>query len=169
MAERPSQLAREAFIERFGGVFEHSPWIAEAVWDQGLGPDQDDAAGLHAAMCRVMRAAPDEAKLRLIRAHPDLAGRLAVAGGLAPASSAEQASAGLDRCSPAEFARFNALNRAYRARFGFPFVTAVRGRSRADILAEFERRLGNEPEAEFAEALRQIERIALLRLQSLLA
>jgi 2-oxo-4-hydroxy-4-carboxy-5-ureidoimidazoline decarboxylase len=164
----PCRMSREAFIERFGGVFEHSPWIPAAVWDAGLTPKQDSALGLHAAMVRALRQASDERKLELIRAHPDLAGRLAVQGELTAASSQEQASAGLDRCTPEEFARFQALNDAYRARFGFPFIMAVKGRRRAEILAAFEDRLANDPVREFETALDEIERIARLRLESLL-
>jgi 2-oxo-4-hydroxy-4-carboxy-5-ureidoimidazoline decarboxylase len=165
---RPSGMQRSAFLARFGGVFEHSPWIAAAAWDGGLGPEVDTARGLHAALCRVLRAAPPERQLELIRAHPDLAGRLALAGGLTPESSVEQASAGLDRCSPAEYARFHELNDAYKARFGFPFVMAVRGRNRGEILEAFERRLAHSPEVERATALDEIERIALFRLKELL-
>lgn len=164
----PCRMSREAFIERFGGVFEHSPWIAAAVWDSGMTPGEDRTPGLHAAMVRVLRQASDERKLELIRAHPDLAGRLAVQDEITAASSAEQASAGLDRCTPEEFARFQALNDAYRAKFGFPFIMAVKGRTRTDILAAFEDRVASEPEREFETALREIERIGRLRLEALL-
>jgi len=162
-------MSREGFVARFGGVFEHSPWIAEAVWARGLGPEHDTADGLHAAMAHEMRRADRAAKLALIRAHPDLAGRLAIDGGLTASSSAEQASAGLDRCTPAELERFLELNEAYKARFGFPFIMAVKGRSRAEILAAFERRIRHDPEQEFATALAEIEKIAHLRLVDLLS
>lgn len=172
MAEKeelaPSRMTRGAFALRFGGVFEHSPWIAEATWDAGLTPAEDEAAGLHAAMVKVLRRAGRERKLALIRAHPDLAGRLAVRGDLSAASSAEQASAKLDRCSPDEYARFQRLNEAYRAKFGFPFIMAVKGRPRAEILAAFERRIDNDAEQEFATALTEVEKIARLRLNDLL-
>jgi OHCU decarboxylase len=164
----PSRMSREAFVGRFGGVFEHSPWIAEAAWDAGLTPEQDTAAGLLAAMLKTLRRAPRERKLSLIQAHPDLAGRLAVQGELTAASRAEQASAGLDRCTPEEYERFQALNEAYRAKFDFPFIMAVRGRTRREILAAFEDRVANDPVREFETALEQIERIARLRLQALL-
>ena len=166
--EPPSRMNKETFVERFGGVFEHSPWIAEAAWEAGLGPVHDTASGLHAAMRAVLRAAPAARQLDLIRAHPDLAGRLAVRGELTAASTSEQASAGLDRCTPEEYARFTVLNDAYRARFGFPFIMAVKGRSRGEILAAFERRVGNDPDEEFRTTLAEIERIALLRLRDLL-
>jgi urate oxidase len=168
VADRPSRLPKEAFVARFGSVFEHSPWIAAAAWEQGLGPDADTAEGLHARLCAVLRAADETRQLELIRAHPDLAGRLALANQLTPESTAEQTSAGLDRLSPAELARFTELNEAYKARFGFPFVIAVKGRSTAEILEAFEARLRNGAAAELATALEQIERIALLRLEALL-
>src|SRR5690242_14660245 len=112
---RPERLTRQAFLDRFGGVFEHSPWIAEAVWDESLGENARTAEELHEAMCRVLRAAGPERQLALVRAHPDLAGKLALAGRLTAASSGEQASAGLDGLTPEELARFRALNDAYKA------------------------------------------------------
>jgi OHCU decarboxylase len=160
-------MARGAFLARFGGVYEHSPWVAEGVLAAGLGPDHDSAEGLQAAMAQVVEAANRDQQLALLRAHPDLAGRLAVAGGLTTSSTAEQASAGLDRCTPDEFARFQALNAAYREKFGFPFIMAVRGRSRTEILAAFERRVANDAETEFATALAEVHKIALLRLREL--
>ncbi|TWA84701.1 OHCU decarboxylase [Azospirillum brasilense] len=167
---RPSEMDRASFVARFGGVFEHSPWVAEGAWDAGNqgGNLPDDADGLHAAMVAVLRAAGHDRKLALLNAHPDLAGRLALRGELTADSTAEQASAGLDRCTPEEFARFTELNDAYKARFGFPFILAVKGRSRADILEAFETRLSNGPEEEFATALAQVERITWLRLKDLL-
>ncbi|MGQ7791566.1 2-oxo-4-hydroxy-4-carboxy-5-ureidoimidazoline decarboxylase [Faunimonas sp. B44] len=164
---RPSTLSRDAFVARFGGVYEHSPWIAETAWDAGIGPEADTPEGLAAALRRALSAAPGESKLALIRAHPDLAGRAAVAGELTRSSRDEQAGAGLDRCTPEEFRRFQDLNEAYKAKFGFPFILAVAGRTRQEILAAFEARLGNPPEAEFAEALRQVDRIAALRLAAM--
>jgi OHCU decarboxylase len=163
----PSALNRDTFVARFASVFEHSPWIAQAAWDQGIGPEQDNPDGLHAAFCAVLAKADRSAKIALVRAHPDLAGKLAIEGGLTHESRAEQASAGLDRCSPDEFARFQTLNAAYTERFSFPFVIAVRGLTRAQILAAFEQRVTNDSEAELATALVQIERIALLRIRDL--
>ena len=164
----PSAMDRAPFIARFGGVFEHSAWIAEAAWETGLGAGQDSAEGLHAALCTVFRAASPDRQLAVLRAHPDLAGRLAVAGELTASSSAEQAGAGLDRCTPAEFARFQDLNTRYVSRFGFPFIMAVKGRSRAEILDAFGRRIDNPADIEFAAALDEVETIALLRLKDLL-
>lgn len=118
-------------------------------------------------MSAIVDAADEETKLALIRAHPDLAGRAAIRGGLTAASSEEQASAGLDQCTEEEYARFQSLNGRYRKKFGFPFVMAVRGRNRADILAAFERRLGNGREEEMVTALREIHKIARLRLEAM--
>jgi 2-oxo-4-hydroxy-4-carboxy-5-ureidoimidazoline decarboxylase len=158
------RLDRERFVELFGGVFEHAPWIAEQAFDAGPFPS---IGALHGAMAEAMRGASRERQLALIRAHPDLAGRAAVAGSLTPASAAEQTGAGLDRCTPEEFTRFRELNDSYKRKFGFPFILAVKGKTRTEILAAFERRLGNAPDAEFEEALDQIARIARLRLEDL--
>ena len=163
--KRPSELDRDEFVALFGGVYEHSPWIAERVWDAGDVPD--DPAVLAEAMAEVVEQTGAEAQLALLRAHPDLAGRLAVVGELTPESSAEQTSAGLDRCTPEEFAEFQHLNRKYTGRFGFPFIIAVRGRDRSAILAAFRRRLHNDADVEFREALNQVHQIARLRLAAM--
>ena len=160
-------MGRTLFAEVFGNVFEHTPSIAERAHAAGLSSDQDSAEGLHAAMVTAMRACPPTEREVLISAHPDLAGRLALDGNLTEASTGEQASAGLDRLSPSELARFTALNASYRERFGFPFIIAVKGLEKHDILSAFERRLRLTPEAERTEALAQIERIALLRLKAI--
>ena len=164
---RPSRMDRATFLEVFGGVYEHSPWIAEAAYEAGLAGAQDNAESLHAALVAVVEAADREAKLALLRAHPDLAGKLALAGALTHDSAGEQAGAGLDRCSPDELARFQALNARYRERFGFPFVIAVKGLTRREILAAFERRIENGADTEFEAALAQVHRIALLRLRAI--
>ena len=166
--ERPSTMERDAFVARFGGVFEHSPWIAEAAHALELGPAHDTATGVHNALARVFRAASDAERLGVLRAHPDLAGKLAAAKRLTPESSQEQASAGLDALTDAERARFTELNATYVERFGFPYIIAVRGLTKDDILAAFERRIGNDRATEFATACRQVERIALLRLRDML-
>ena len=166
--ERPSTMDRETFVARFGGVFEHSPWIAERAWEDELGPAHDTAVGLHSALARKFRSASGEERLGVLKAHPDLAGRLAAARRLTEASAAEQASAGLDALTDTERARFTALNRAYMEKHGFPFIVAVRDHDRAGILQAFERRLANESGTEFAEACRQVERIAELRLREML-
>ena len=158
---------RDDFIARFGGEFEHSPWIAEAAYDAGL-PSALTVDGLHAVLCAAMCAAPRDRRQALIVAHPDLAGRLSRAGRLTAASSAEQASAGLDSLSDDYFESFTALNTAYTEKFAMPFVMAVKGRRLGDILAAFKTRLDNDPEAEFSTALCEIEKIALLRIQELM-
>ena len=152
-------LAR--FVARYGGLFEHSPWVAERTFGRGPFADREH---LHRELCATMRAAPREEQLALIRAHPDLAGRLAQHGALTQASTAEQASAGLDRLDPHELERFQRLNTAYREKFDFPFVVCARLNDRATILAAMQRRLAHEADAEFATALSEIEQIAALRL-----
>jgi urate oxidase len=164
----PSQMEKPAFMERFGGIYEHSPWIAERAFEGELGPANDTATGLAFALRCQFRAATDVERLGVLKAHPDLAGKLAAAKRLTAESSAEQASAGLDALTDDERARFTTLNRAYVETFGFPFIIAVRDNTRAMILAAFERRLENAPDAEFAEACRQVERIAELRVRALM-
>jgi 2-oxo-4-hydroxy-4-carboxy-5-ureidoimidazoline decarboxylase len=153
-----------AFVTALAGIFEHASWVPEAA--VGARPFASSES-LLAAMVAVVLAAPQPQKLALIRAHPDLAGRLAAADELTEASSAEQADAGLDQCSPEELKRFETLNDAYKSKFGFPFVMAVKGRSRADILAAFEQRLEHDEAEEFDAALEQIAKIARLRLTAL--
>jgi 2-oxo-4-hydroxy-4-carboxy-5-ureidoimidazoline decarboxylase len=144
-----------------GDIYEHAPWVAQAV--VGERPFATLAA-LHAAMAAAVRAAPRDRRLELIRAHPDLAGKAARAGSLTAESKAEQASAGLDRLSEAEFAQFHRLNDAYREKFAIPFIICVRRHGKESILRQFERRLGNAPAAETETALAEIVRIAALRL-----
>ncbi|SNS16431.1 OHCU decarboxylase [Antarctobacter heliothermus] len=161
---RPSTMDKAGFVADFGGVFEHSPWIAEGAHDLELGPAHDTAAGVHSALARVFRSASEEQRLGVLTAHPDLAGKLAEAKRLTAESTAEQAGAGLDLLTDAERAAFVALNDAYTARFGFPFIIAVRDHTKASIMAAFQRRLDSDRDTEFAEACRQVERIAELRL-----
>ncbi|CAN7694795.1 allantoinase PuuE [Rhizobium sp. LjRoot254] len=166
--DRPSQLSEEAFVSRFGGIFEHSEWIARRAFADELGPANDTAIGLHAALTAVFRSATEAERLRVLNAHPDLAGKLAQARRLTENSTSEQVSAGLDALTDAERARFTQLNSRYVEIFGFPFIIAVRGLSKDDILAAFERRIGNDHKIEFNTACRQVERIALLRLSRML-
>lgn len=158
-------MTEREFIMRYGGIYENSPWVAEKA-----APLVDGSADID-VIARVMVDCVDNAsrerQLALICAHPDLAGKAAVAGELTDDSRSEQASAGLDQCSPEEYERFQALNRAYRRKFGFPFVMAVRNCSRAQILAAFESRLENDYDEEFENALLEIHRIARLRLVAL--
>ena len=163
----PSRMSHEAFLDVFGGVYEHSPWIAEAVYAGGLSGSQDTIAGLHGSFRMQVDEADDDRKLALLRAHPDLAGKLAVAGDLTSDSTSEQASAGLDKCTPDEFAEFASLNERYNKTFGFPYILAVRGRNRQEILDNFRTRVKNTPDIEFVEALKQVHRIALLRIEAL--
>jgi len=164
----PSELSETQFVEQFGGVFEHSPWIAERAWQLEKGPAHNSAAGVHSLLCRAFRTAGTSEKLRVLKAHPDLAGRLARAKRLTTESANEQASAGLDALSDAERERFTSLNNAYVERFDFPFILAVKGLGKDDILANFEARIGNDKDQEFATACEQVERIARLRLQDML-
>ena len=161
-------MSRDDYVARFGGVFEHSPWIAERAYDAGGLQETPTAEGVHVALVGQFRAASASEQLGVLRAHPDLAGKLAIAGDLTEESRNEQAGAGLDRLSPEEHARFTALNTAYTDKFGFPFIIAVKGLTKDDILAAFESRIDNTPEQEFETALGQVERIALLRLTALL-
>lgn len=161
---RPSEMDRDAFVTAFGGIFEHSPWIAEGAYDNELGPTHDTAKGVHQALSRVFRTAGEARRLGVLNAHPDLAGKLAAAGRLTAESTAEQAGAGLDMLTDEERDTFTALNEAYTSRFGFPFIIAVKDNTKASILAAFERRLSNDRDTEFGEACRQVERIAELRL-----
>jgi 2-oxo-4-hydroxy-4-carboxy-5-ureidoimidazoline decarboxylase len=151
-----------AFVATLGGVFEHSPWVAEETL--GRRPFRD-AAQLLAELCATMRRAPRERRLALIRAHPDLAVRLER---LTAASQREQSGAGLDRLGEAELAEFKRLNSAYRARFGFPFVICARLNAKEAILEAMRVRLGHEPAAEEEAALAEIEKIAALRLADIL-
>ena len=152
-------------VSRYRGVYEHSPWVAEEV--AGLVDDDADRQTLAILMAECVDNASKERRLALIRAHPDLAGRASIAGELTAESTAEQSSAGLDQCSAEEYERFQALNAAYREKFGFPFVMAVRDSSRADILDAFERRLDNDYDAEFETAIAEIHRIARLRIDAM--
>lgn len=156
-------LSRPEFVARLGGIYEHSPWVAERAF--GSKPFASLEA-LHAAMQQGMRSASRDEQLALIRAHPELLGRLEAAQ-LTESSRAEQASAGLDRCTAAQKARMQALNQAYRDKFGFPFIVAVKGLDWGGIIARIEARLANTPEAEFAAALEEIGRIARFRLEAL--
>jgi chitin deacetylase len=166
--DRPSEMPRDRFVARFGGVFEHSPWIAERAWALELGPAHDSAAGLHNALARMFRSAAPDERLAVLRAHPDLAGKLAAARRLTPESTAEQASAALDALTDEERGRFQQLNEAYVGKHGFPFIIAVRDHTKASILQAFQDRIGNDTAAEFAHACAQVERIAELRLKDLL-
>jgi OHCU decarboxylase len=164
----PSKLDVAAFVETFGSIFEHSPFIAERTHDYELGPANDTATGLHFAMRNHFRAATPDERLNVLRAHPDLAGRIDAAERLTGDSEAEQASAGLDALTDAERETLTALNTAYVEKFGFPFIIAVRDHTKDEILAAFKARIEHDRDAEFAEACKQVERIAELRLKEML-
>jgi OHCU decarboxylase len=155
---------RDAFLARFGRVFEASPWIAIAAWERG---PYDSVTALHAAMVAIVDSAPPEARRDLIRAHPDLAGKAAIAGTLTPESTREQSAAGLDRLSPQQHAQLLALTAAYRERFGFPFVICAREHSADSILAAATERLAHNLADEERTALAEIAKIAALRLADL--
>ncbi len=153
------------FVSWYGGIYEHSPWVAEEAAPFAAGIDKVDRIAEIMADC-VDNASTDR-QLALIRAHPDLAGKAQIAGELTQDSTDEQASAGLDRCSAEEYERFQSLNEDYHEKFGFPFVVAVRGSSRTEILAVFARRLDNDAATEFETALSEIHEIARLRIEAL--
>lgn len=159
-----NQLGQGEFTRIVGPVFEHSPWIAETTWAQRPFKTVED---LHAALCETVRGEGTEKQLALIRAHPDLVGRAALAGTLTRESTGEQASAGLNALTPEEIALFQKQNAAYQAKFGFPFVICARLNKKEAILAGFERRLKNSREEEIRAALAEIFKIAELRLRDL--
>ena len=158
-------MSNEDFVRRFGDIYEHSPWVAErAAPHIGRSADFDQIAQL---MADCVDNASRQKQLDLIRAHPDLAGKAQLRGELTAASSVEQASAGLDQCTNEEYERFQSLNAAYKKKFGFPFIMAVRNSSREEVLDAFAARLKNEYELEFETALTEIHRIARLRLEAM--
>jgi len=161
-------MTREDFVSRFGGVFEHSAFVAERAYDSGAIASPLTVSGVHSAMVAAFRAASAEERLGVLLSHPDLAGKLAIAGGLTEDSKKEQAGAGLDRLTPDEHARFTAQNAAYMEKFGFPFIIAVKGLGKDDIMSAFETRIGNSRIQELDTACAQVERIALLRLTAMI-
>ena len=166
--EKPSKMAQEKFVETFGGIFEKSPWIAKKTWDTELGPAYDTVEGLHSAFCRIFRAEEKEIRLEVLRAHPDLAVKLSKTEQLTKESQNEQASAGLNNLTSEEYEQFNELNRSYREKYGFPFIIAVKNRSKSEILDKFISRIKNTQEMEFNEACAQVERIAEIRLMDII-
>ncbi|MEO9652469.1 MAG: allantoinase PuuE [Roseobacter sp.] len=162
--QRPSDMAVDDFVAAFGDVFEHSPWVARAAHALELGPTHDSAQGVFQAMARAFRVASTDQRLAVLTAHPDLAGKLAAAKRLTPESTAEQASVGLDQLTDEDRTTFTALNDAYTAKFGFPFIIAVRDNTKSSIMTAFQLRLENEYNVEFEHACTQVERIAELRL-----
>jgi len=164
----PCRMERAEFVQHFGGVFEHSAWIAERAFDLELGPAHNSAAGLHNALARMFRSASTAERLGVLNAHPDLAGKLAAAKRLTAESTSEQASAGLDALTDAERAQFTDMNTAYVVKHGFPFIIAVKDNTKDSILAAFQARIANDTETEFTTACKQVERIARIRLEQIL-
>jgi OHCU decarboxylase len=160
-----NELDRQAFVERFGPLFEHSPWIAAAAWHDRPFSDPQE---LYEALVAAMYAAPRARKLALIKAHPDLAGKAAIDGTLTDSSTREQAAAGLDRLTPDEYEAFTRTNVAYRDRFGFPFVVCAREHTKESILRVAAERLSNSEDEEIRVALEEIAKIARLRLEEVL-
>jgi 2-oxo-4-hydroxy-4-carboxy-5-ureidoimidazoline decarboxylase len=161
-----NHCSRDEFVAALGNIFEHSPWVAEAA--AALRPFAGVGA-LFAAMTAAVDRAPDDARLELIKAHPDLANKTQRAAGLTAESAAEQDSVGLDRLSDAEFGAFERANTAYRTKFGFPYIVCVRRHTRDSILRDFELRLPNDAKAEISRSVSEICRIAALRLDTLVA
>ena len=155
------------FLEIFGGVYEHSEWVAQHAYETGLENKHNSVEGLSFIMKNVVDSSPREQKLNLLRAHPDLAGKLSINKNLTLESALEQDSANLNNCNEEEFLEFKKLNYAYKKKFNFPFIFAVRGYNRTVILEIFNERINNSLEAEFVEAIRQVHRIALLRLKNI--
>jgi len=166
MSVRPSELTKADFLTCFADVFEHSPWIAQQVWESGLDSSHDSVHGLHRRFSDVIHQASHEQKLELLLAHPQLAVGVAGPTPLTAASCAEQKGAGLDQCSAPEFAEFQHLNQAYMAKFGFPFIMAVKGADRRAILQAFKSRLAHASDQEFQTAIEQVIRIGFLRIES---
>ncbi|MBC7282806.1 2-oxo-4-hydroxy-4-carboxy-5-ureidoimidazoline decarboxylase [Hoeflea sp.] len=162
-------MTRSEFVELFGGVFEHSPFIAERAYDHGRIVPPLKAGPVHEALCAEFRSTTHDERLGVLLAHPDLAGKLAIAGELTAQSKSEQAGAGLDRLSEEEYARFTDLNTQYVRDFGFPFIIAVKGLSKEDILGNFEARIINDQATEFETACTEVEKIAGFRISSILA
>ena len=161
-------MDKDAFVAKFGSVFEHSPWVAERAHTLELGSAHDSAVGLQNAMARAFRSASHEERLGVLLAHPDLAGKLAAAKRLTAQSTSEQASAGLDALTDEERAAFTSWNEAYLAKNGYPFIIAVRDHDKASIKAAVAARLDRDRDTEFSEACYQVERIALHRLKDML-
>ena len=156
-------LTPAEFAARFGDVAEHSPWVAERAAEARPYADRE---AFIAAFVAALESAPQEARLALIRAHPDLAGMAAIRGDLTDDSALEQAGAGLDSLTPAEYARFSALNDAYKRRFGIPFIFAVKGATKDMILSAFEARIDNDYDVEVSTALAQVGRIFRFRIEA---
>lgn len=160
-----NDMSNDEFVATLKDIFEHSPWVAEDVCDQR---PFKSLRSLHSAMVQAVADASQRAQIDLICAHPDLAGKAALAGDLTESSTSEQAGAGLDTLSAQEYEQFHELNNAYKSKFGFPFILAVKGHDKHSILKAFQKRLNNDADQEQIEALRQIGEIGRFRLEALL-
>jgi 2-oxo-4-hydroxy-4-carboxy-5-ureidoimidazoline decarboxylase len=158
-------MDRAAFVQKFGGIFEKSPWVAERAWDKKPFASVDD---MHAAMVAVVKNAPLPGQLALLQSHPDLAGKEAQAGAMTTSSVSEQASAGLNALSKAEMTQISNFNTAYKQKFGFPFIIAVRMHTKEGIFFDFSRRLQNDTQTEFSNDLQNVYAITRLRLNKML-
>lgn len=161
-----NQLDQKAFTTALGEIFEHSPWIPYSTWER---KPFGSIANLHASLCETLEVADESRKLELIRAHPDLAGKLAISGELTDFSTAEQQSAQLDKLTPEQFEKITTLNESYKTRFKFPFIICVKDHSQSSIFQNFEERVENDNASELQAALKQICRIAWYRLNDLLS
>ncbi|NVJ70811.1 MAG: 2-oxo-4-hydroxy-4-carboxy-5-ureidoimidazoline decarboxylase [Alphaproteobacteria bacterium] len=167
MKLKASRTDKATFVKAYGHIYEHSPWVAEFVWHENDPQTLDTLEGLASGMAAIVDQANEAAKMKLICAHPDLAGKAAQRDELTTESKSEQSGAGLDQCNAEEFEEFQRLNSAYKTKFGFPFIIAVKGLDRQAILAAFRSRLNNDREHEFYTAINQIHKIARLRLSEL--
>jgi 2-oxo-4-hydroxy-4-carboxy-5-ureidoimidazoline decarboxylase len=161
------KLNQAEIVSLLGGIYEHSPWVAEILFTQGITSQDNDLDFLADRMKKIVDASSEKMKLRLLQAHPELAGKLAISGNLTKDSTAEQASAGLDQCSKEEFAEFSKLNFEYTKKFGHPFIIAVKDLTRAGILTSFKERINNGNQTEFETAITEVHKIAFLRLKAL--
>jgi OHCU decarboxylase len=161
------KLNQAEIVSLLGDIYEHSPWVAEILFTQGITSQDNDLYFLADRMKKIVDASSEKIKLSLLQAHPELAGKLAISGNLTKDSTAEQASAGLDQCSKEEFAEFSKLNFEYTKKFGHPFIIAVKDLTRAGILTSFKERINNGNQTEFETAITEVHKIAFLRLKAL--
>ncbi|MEL0624125.1 2-oxo-4-hydroxy-4-carboxy-5-ureidoimidazoline decarboxylase [Marinomonas arenicola] len=168
LLNKPSALNEHEFIQHYKDIYEHSSWVANAAWQHiqrcPRVADFDRRSALQALLYEIVESRDYEVKLALLRSHPDLAGKAALSGELTPSSTSEQAGVGLDQCTPAELARFTEYNNAYKAAFDFPFIMAVKGATKAQVLSAFESRINNNASQEFQTAMSQVHKIAAFRL-----
>ncbi len=164
---KPASLPKKDFIKIFGGIIEHSPWVAEKAYNLELGPAHDCPEGIHSAFCQVLRASSEEEKLIILNKHPELAGKAAKSGKLGSSSKSEQHSRGLDQLKEKEGQKLDDLNGQYLKKFGFPYIIAVKDYDKRTIFLEIEKRINRSREVEFREACHQVERIAWYRIKEI--